>query len=196
MFFLGDNLQYSAKTPPKDTLDNYPNFNIENINKKNFNTLDELIKCDSSFYSEEIKAPIYKIEPSHCSEYTRKAAKDLFSKNYSGSNSWNLRYYNRIVCEVKDKEELISLAKDTLLKPGMIVGFYNPDSKYKNKIDDRKEKAKYTHVTLYIGTDGKDLQFVHQLNGRIEKINLKRIINFNLSPLEILDENSNLLNIF
>ena len=69
----------------------------------------------------------------------------------------------------------------------MIVGFDNPNSRYKNHRDRKGKKAKYTHVSLYLGTNGKDLQFAHQFGKKIEKVNLNELINNDLIPKEVLD---------
>ena len=206
LFILGNNSQYSAD----DILlkEKYWKSNFENINnlkvipkegtrtsgeasKKTFSALDEIIKNDSAFYSENIKIPKYRIKNEHCSEYATLSAKKLFNKDYNFDNSWNLRYSNKIISKIKDKEELISLAEDTILKPGMIVGFENPDSRYKNYRDRKGKKAEYTHTSLYLGTNGKDLQFAHQFGKKIEKISLTELFDKNLIPKEILDSQKN-----
>lgn len=55
LYFLGNNFNFSTSFSSKDTLKNYMDYDIENINKKNFNALDEIIKCDPSFYFEKLK---------------------------------------------------------------------------------------------------------------------------------------------
>ena len=75
LFILGNTLQPSSSISSKDTLDNYKNYNSEKINnlkvtsKKNFNALDEIIKCDSSFYLEKTKSQIYQIKPNLSFKY-------------------------------------------------------------------------------------------------------------------------------
>ena len=191
LYFLGNTFQSSSNLLLKDKFNNYNNLSIKSADKKTLNTLDEIVKSDSSFYSENIIIPKYQIKNENCSKYAVLSAKKLFNKNYNPENSWNLRYSNKIISWIKDKEELISLAEDTILKPGMIVGFDNPNSRYKNKTDFRGKKAEYTHVALYLGKNGKNLQFAHQFGEKIEKINLDELIDKKLILKEVLDSEKN-----
>ena len=190
LYLLGNNFKFSENLFSKDVLNSFWKHDFKNITKEP-NALENLIKNDSSFYSEKIKAPKYKIKNDHCSEYAVLSAKKLFNKDYNPEHSWNLRYYNKIISEVKNKGELICLAEDAILRPGMIVGFDNPNSRYKNQRDRKGKKAEYTHVSLYLGTNGKDLQFAHQFGKKIEKINLDELINKDLMPKEVLDSEKN-----
>ncbi len=66
---LGNNSQNSAS----ETIGNkFYNSNLGKINKENFNTLDEIIKDDSSFYSDKTKSQIYLIKPNLSFKYNRK----------------------------------------------------------------------------------------------------------------------------
>lgn len=139
-----------------------------------FRNLEKLIKYDSSFCSEKIRAPKYRLKKEMCAEYSRRAAKKLYGKDHSRwVNSWNLRYHNKIVHQIDSANELKNLALDTILKPGMLVGFYCPNSKYNKRRDETKKRRKYTHISLYIGTNREDLFFLHQKVKKIEKTIMK-----------------------
>lgn len=66
---LGNNSQNSAS----ETIGNkYLNSNLEKINKWDFNALDEIVKNNSSFYSENLKIQEYQIKPNLNFKYNRK----------------------------------------------------------------------------------------------------------------------------
>ena len=72
LYFLGNDFNFSTNLSSKDTFDNYINYNAKKINKENFNALDEIIKGDSSFYSENLKTQEYQIKPNLGFKYNRK----------------------------------------------------------------------------------------------------------------------------
>ena len=53
----------------------------------------------------EINVPVYnrfKLTPGSCSGYVRRAAQDIFDKEYSVSNAWDRRYEDELVYEVNN----------------------------------------------------------------------------------------------
>ncbi len=90
------------------------------------------------------------LDPLKCSTYIRMAALEIFGLHYSYSDSWNRKYNDELIYEV-GFSSLEELAEKKILKPGMILGLYNPESKYRGYIDKLGQPNKYTHVALYLG---------------------------------------------
>ncbi len=132
----------------------------------------------------EIKAPVYNIftglHPGNCSAYVRKAGAEIFNKNYSFSSAWNRRYHDKVISQVKNFSEL-----DGKIEPGMIVGFYNPKSRYNKALDEKGRERKYSHVALYLG-DGK---FAHQLGAKTRVDTASDLEKLGWVPREIIDSN-------
>lgn len=141
----------------------------------------------------QLKAPVYSSEqvPAfNCSRYARLASKELFGKEYQRADAWNLRYHDKVVQSL-GTNTLDNLYDSGTLKPGMIVGVFNPKSKYNDKLDESGKKVKYTHVILFVGEEkvnGKrELKFAHQFGKNFYLESAQAITNRGLSPIEVLD---------
>ena len=79
-----------------------------------------------------------------------------------------------------------ALVKSNLLKPGMILGLYYPDSNY-NRIAE-EDGAGYTHVALYLGEENGNSYFADKFGKKIRtKISIDDLLgNGNLEPREVL----------
>ncbi len=108
--------------------------------------------------------PIYdsNILPSSlCSRYVRLAANELFDIDYPAGDAWELRDLENVdELKVKSYDDLKILSKNGTLRPGMLVGFYNPKSNYNSHPE--AKKSGYTHVGLFLGEEKDSLYFAHQ----------------------------------
>ncbi|MEK6916075.1 MAG: hypothetical protein AABW89_06050 [Nanoarchaeota archaeon] len=121
-----------------------------------------------------------------CSRYARLAAEDIFGIQYPRADAWDIRNDLRIEeISVKNKLDLERLENEGRLRPGMLVGFFNPNSKYNGQA--RDAGAGYTHVALYLGEDG-DLIFADKFGKNTrQRITIDEILsNGNLEPREVL----------
>ncbi len=128
--------------------------------------------------------------PCKCSAYVRMSAQELFGKNYSFSNAWDRRYNDRLVAEVDGKflEEFVDEGE---LQPGMAVGMYNPLSIYKNRIDQRGELVRYTHLALFLGLGRTHKPiFAEQFELRTIIRDERALREAGLQPIEIIDSRS------
>lgn len=160
---------------------------------QNFNKIQNKQRIDE--IPEAIK---YKTDGENCSEYVRKAGKILYNKLYSYTDAWNRQYAENIKFELKEgkeKNQLDSLRDYNTIKPGMILGAYNPNSYRNNTIRDWKnKKPKYTHVLLYAGRDSSRTHyFLHEWGINQEKITLEELKKLKLKPIEILDESKDVI---
>lgn len=141
-----------------------------------------------------LQVPVYSLEhvPSgYCSRYARYAANELFNKKYPGMDAWNRRYHDEVVVplgEIESVEDLPALAQEGRLKPGNIIGLNYPESTHNNDIDEKGNKASYTHVALYLGKnpEGK-LLFAHEYKELTEIMDLEKMKERNLGPREVLN---------
>ncbi len=158
---------------------------LEEIAKRNKERL--LYQKHLEQNSEKINPPIYRLNSDHCSEYALLAARKLFGKEYNWRNTWDLRYKNQVVSEIKNNENILELIINNKLKPGMIVGTKIPNSNYENEIDLEGNKAKYTHVLVYVGINqDNEPEFIHQLGSRIMKSSLLELEKKKFIPKEII----------
>lgn len=131
------------------------------------------------------------LKPGSCSLYVLLAGKDLFDKEYTWSDSWDRRYNDKLLKAIdKEKpfEEIKNLIEDKTLKPGMVLGVYNPGSGENYKKDSRGKLRKYTHVLLYVGKDKTgDYVFFHNYGRVQEKITLDDAKKRGFVPREIID---------
>lgn len=117
-----------------------------------------------------------------CSIYTNLAAKNLFGLEYHLGHGWCRGYNGDLKVRewetprLSNYDELKYMAENGYLKPGMIVGFYHPRSKWLGIGDMRKcsipKKAKrpsFTHNSLYIGRDKNNELFFAEQNWRYER---------------------------
>ena len=143
-----------------------------------------------SKYIQNIKPPKYSSAGfEECQRYLRESAYKLFNKNYSWGHAWNMKYHDKIVSYVNGSSDIYDLIIKEIMKPGMVVGFYNPKSRYKYKKDEKRKKAEFTHVALYVGVNGKlEPEFIHQEEWRRKKSTLKQMCKSGYSPMIVLDE--------
>ncbi len=158
------------------------------------NRLERIIEKDKIFErkileqsSDEISAPQYRTPPDYCSRYAKIAAENLFGKEYVREKAWNLRYKNKIASPFKEDQNLKELVTNNILRPGMLIGIYNPKSDYNNKIDLEGNKAKYTHIATFLGiNDSGELEFAHQFGKKSDKITEQELRKKKLVPKEII----------
>lgn len=109
-----------------------------------------------------------------CSAYATRIAEQKFGRKYTYAPAWKLANENRLVVESRfdpqtqrgeiGPNQLKSLIRRGILKPGMLLGIYYPESKH-NKVQRR-----VTHIMVYAG----DETFWHNYGG-INKIKLQQI---------------------
>lgn len=89
------------------------------------------------------------------------------------------------------------MSDNEFLKPGMIVGFYHPRSKWlrlgdmrKCKIPQKRKRPKFTHNSLYLGKDkyGRMVFVEHNLK-YIRKTTLKRLRWGGFYPMVVVGAN-------
>lgn len=135
----------------------------------------------------------FRLQSLNCSKYVRLAAQEYYGEvdSFPQRDAWNMRYASKIVAKLKSKnkyEEMESLREEGVLRPGMVLGVYNPFSNHRNDIDEQGHRAKYTHVLLYVGKDKDgELLFDHQWNNKTMRVNSDWIKENYLTPVEILD---------
>ncbi|MEK6847330.1 MAG: hypothetical protein AABY16_04130 [Nanoarchaeota archaeon] len=135
--------------------------------------------------------PVYtaaEVPPTYCARYVRLAARDLFGLNYPTSDAWRIRDAPNVdEIRLDDGIRLDNLVSEGKLKRGMIVGAYNPTSKYNGRED--VKKAGYTHNLLYLGKseDGKLYFADHFGKTTRPRISLEELRAKNkLVPIEVL----------
>ena len=135
------------------------------------------------------EAPVYdeyKVPAGYCARYVRYAARDLFGVEYPSADAWKLRDADGID-EIKvSNDNLENLANKDRLKPGMLVGVYNPKSKYNS--NEEVKKVGYSHVVLFLGKD-KDgrLWFADKFGSKTRKKTIEDLKKENgLVPVEVL----------
>jgi hypothetical protein len=103
----------------------------------------------------------------NCARYARMVSEKVFSLKYTPANTWNFSYANQPIVKVEESN-LELLAQNGTLEPGMILGTYNPKSRYANRTDQTGRPVKYTHTVVYLG-EGRNGQpiFVHQFGAKI-----------------------------
>tara|TARA_Y100000034_G_C6905629_1_gene420123 strand:+ start:1934 stop:2464 length:531 start_codon:yes stop_codon:yes gene_type:complete len=99
-----------------------------------------------------LKVPDYDLKGVPCAQYARLTAKNLFDLKYVPCDAWDHIKRNNVVERVDDFGDLESLSEEGVLKQGMLIGLYNPDSSF------NKEGREFTHVGVYLG-DGKIAHF-------------------------------------
>ncbi len=133
--------------------------------------------------------PVYdsKTLPStNCSRYIRLSAKDLFGKNYPSGDAWDLRDKEGVEeIRVNSYEDLKKLFGSGHLKQGMVLGIYNPKSRYNSRAE--KSGAGYTHVALFLGEKNGELYFADQFGSQIRtKMSDSDLKRKGLEPREVL----------
>ncbi len=154
-----------------------------------FGTEKEIVQV-RDYSNKKIKdGPIYsedKVPANMCARYVRCAAEELFGIKYPVADAWDIRDdINVEEIKVDSKNTLENLAKDGSLKEGMIVGFYNPNSKYNARAEE--DGAGYTHVMIYLGKDEEKLFFADKFGKKTRiKISLDEIIKSGLDAREVM----------
>jgi len=138
-----------------------------------------------------IDIPVYnclKVPSGNCSGYVRRAAKDLFGKEYSISDAWNRRYNDNLVSTLNDNDDLRKFYKNGILKPGMIIGTYFPDSSHLNDKDQTGNQVRYTHNLLFLGENPQDeLIFIEKFGQKTQSRTLEEFSKNGLTAKEIID---------
>ena len=94
----------------------------------------------------ELHVPDYRLDGVKCSQYARLTAQSIFGITYPMADAWNRPQVDEVVASVRNFDEL----RNTAIKPGMIVGLYNPSSQY------NAEGRPFTHTGLYLGKNSND----------------------------------------
>ncbi len=206
-FVLGAGLNALTLAGSLHNQNAYSSANLEKNHSVNFSNLEEAVLTKEEkekkfnekvieYNSSKIKLPYYhNIPPGFCSQYAKTVAKNLFNKEYvweknkpNSGAAWNLRYSNEVVEKLDSLGEIKELIINDVLKPGMLVGIYNPKSRHNNKKDLKGNKVDYTHVMLYVGIDKKgEPEFFHQIGSKIERINLSKIRDFEQKGWKVIE---------
>lgn len=163
--------------------------NLENLQFQQSFGEKGIIGIKKTFMKDYIlDVPIYssiEVPGGNCSRYARKATLKMFGLQYKESpcDAWDLRYFHKTLPVRNFKSQYI---KEEVI-PGDIVGFFNPDSDYKNKVDVNGEKAGYTHVAIFLGLDRKgQLRFAEHFHNLTQVPSLHQIRLRKNTPLEII----------
>jgi hypothetical protein len=144
-------------------------------------------------HSQALKIPVYtEISASktpQCAKYARHVAKDVFGKTYQPDDAWDLQYKNKVVAQVSRRTTLEKLADRGILRPGMMVGIYNPRSDFNSGRDEKGKPREYTHVIVYLGDDPKTSEplFADQFGQDTRVKTEKQLKRTGLVPREILN---------
>jgi len=137
----------------------------------------------------ELEIPAYnlaKVHPANCSKYARMCAKKVFGKSYGFSDAWDRRYEDQLVCNANNLEQL---AEDEVLKPGMLVTWNDPESRYARGRDRSGAERNCSHVAVYVGRDSRtnELLFAEQRGWKKQVIGYSRFKSDGLTPVEVID---------
>ncbi|MDZ4256525.1 MAG: hypothetical protein U1C71_02880 [archaeon] len=92
-----------------------------------------------------------------CAMYARLAAEHLFGLRYVRGDAWKIAELNRTVWKSsRDGDQGFR----SHLRPGQVLGIFNPVSKY------NKEGIPYTHVALYVGTKNGAHYIMHRVGSK------------------------------
>ena len=122
-----------------------------------------------------------------CSRYARLAARDMFGINYPSADAWDIRDDSKVskIPLNNSQKEIISLVVRDILKPGMLIGVYNPKSAYNARA--KEDGAGYTHVMLYIGQGNGEFYFADKFGKKTRtKVSLTDVVESGLEPREVL----------
>ncbi|HLD15953.1 MAG TPA: hypothetical protein VJB94_05250 [Candidatus Nanoarchaeia archaeon] len=118
-----------------------------------------------------------------CSRFARLEAEKRFGIKYQPAHAWDRKYTDNVInLEGKTLDERFD---EGVLKPGMIVGLFNPNSLFLNGTDKKGNLRAYTHVALCLARS----QYTHQYGSEIRIDNEDELKNLGLSPVEILASN-------
>lgn len=137
--------------------------------------------------------------PPNCARYSRFASEDIFGLKYNYDEdvkpvkrgAWNYRHYNEGIVSMEKGFSLDSLEKlvdSRIIQPGMLVGIYNPKSKYRNGKDVKGDKRAYTHIGVFLGEDSEGkMKIAHQWGKKTQVNTIDWFYEKGLVPKEILD---------
>ena len=152
------------------------------------NKLFEFDKNAKNNYFRE--GPVYsdsEVPANMCSRYARLAAQDMFGISYPSADAWDIRDSPK-VSEIplnNGQKSLVSLAVKDILKPGMLIGVYNPKSAYNARA--KEDGAGYTHIMLYIGQENGEFYFADKFGKKTRtKVSLTNMVESGLEPREVL----------
>ncbi len=133
-----------------------------------------------------------KMAPNKCARYATYVSRKLFDKKITRANAWDLRYKsgNKVIETISKKQDPY-YAMDSLyvigeLKPGMIVGVNNPNSKYNRGKDMYGNKIKYTHVMTFVGEKNGKLVYHQQWGKKIIESDHKWMKKRKICPIEVI----------
>jgi hypothetical protein len=124
------------------------------------------------------------VPSTHCSRYVRKMTKDVFGLDYPQNEAWKIRDGSEIVKSSNKgftKDEVGKMIENREIHPGMIFGFYNPESSY------NKKGRLYTHVGGLVGIAGEIPLVSHQFGKETKVDSLDWFYGKGMKLMEILD---------
>jgi hypothetical protein len=141
-----------------------------------------------------LNIPVYSlndVKPGNCAGYVRNASKQIFRKDYAKTAAWDRRYHDRVIVpfgELHKGDKLEELVDRGKLKPGMIIGVYNPGSTHNGELDETGNILKYTHNILYLGKDkdGK-MKFANQFGKETLVVDSEWMNSKGIIPREVID---------
>lgn len=141
--------------------------------------------------SEDVpNGPVYSdnvVPANMCSRYVRNAAEDLFGIKYPSADAWDIRDAKNVnEIAIKSKDDVLNLENQGILRKGMVLGLYNPKSKYNGVA--KNDGAGYTHVAIYLGKENGKLYFADKFGKETRsKTSLEDLLSRGkLQPREIL----------
>jgi hypothetical protein len=139
-----------------------------------------------------IKVPIFpfsEVPRMSCAGHVRRAAQEMFDKQFTTCDAWNRRYHDRLVLQIPSGTRLGTLAHQGILREGMIIGVHNPGSHYLAERDETGKVVQYTHNALYLGRDPRGNPILTDLFEDIVFVrNEQEFLDAGLTPMEIFDE--------
>ena len=123
-----------------------------------------------------------------CSQYVRLVGEQLFGKKFSISHAWDRRYSDKLVVSSEDVLPLKKFVESGTLSHGMLIGIYSPGSLFESCVDIRGERARYTHIGIYLGLNeyGEPI-LAEQYEGSFLFRSENELLRRGLRPMEIID---------
>jgi hypothetical protein len=127
-----------------------------------------------------------KVPSSRCSRYAVLAAEKMFGEHYNIGNAWDMKYENESVCKAGDLEKL---AKEKILRPGMLVTWENQESDYAHGPDKTGNERNCNHVALYIGQEPRTNEplFAEQRGDVVQVIDADQFKADGYFPVEVIE---------
>ncbi len=128
------------------------------------------------------------LRPGKCSAYVRKAAKELFGKDYAITNAWDRIYEDNLVAAVSDFDEVRDMIQREIMLPGMALGVNLPHKDSSKITDKHGNVALYRHILLYLG-NGRQTgvpQFAHQEGSKTHVDSLEYLAQKGYKPKAVI----------